>query len=379
MIRSFSALQSVNPGFNPHNVLSMLVSVEGTKEAEPGRRAIFYRQLLDQIRTLPGVKSVGAINHLPLAGDMWDRSFEIEGRPPSRPGESPGAVYRIVMPGYFEAMRLPLKRGRAITESDDDRAAGVVIINERAAGQYWPGQSPIGQRIGIQEDKSGKTNWLTVIGVVADAKQGDWASEPYPEMYLAALQNRDFLGEGGSHMAYITLVVRTDGSPAELSTAVRQAVWSFDRNLPISSVVTMDEVVANANAQPRFEMLLLGVFAAVALVLAAVGIYGVMNYSVSRRTREIGIRVSLGASRSDVLRMVLLQGMKQAATGTAAGVFGALLIAQLMATMLYGVRPTDPLTFSAVAVALGSVALLATTVSARKATRIEPMAALRNE
>ena len=379
MIRSFSELQSVNPGFNPHNVLSMLVSVEGTKEAEPGRRAIFYRQLLEQTRTLPGVRSTGAINHLPLAGDLWGRSFEIEGRAKPRPGEAPMAVYRIVMPGYFETMRLPLKRGRVIAEIDDDRATGVVIINERAASQYWNGQDPVGQRIGIAEDASNKTNWLTVIGVVANAKQSNWSSEPEPEIYLAALQNRDFLGEGGPHMAYITLVVRTAGDPSELAPAVRHAVWSFDRNLPISEVVTMDEVVANANAQPRFEMLLLAVFAAVALVLAAVGIYGVMNYSVSRRTREIGIRVSLGASRADVLRMVLLQGMRQALTGTVAGVAGALLLAQFMAAMLYGVRPTDPVTFAWVAIVLGLVALLATCVSARKATRIEPLAALRNE
>ncbi len=379
MIRSFSALQSVNPGFNPHNVLSMVVSVEGTKEVESNKRGIFYRQLIDQIRTLPGVRSAGAINHLPLHGDMWDRGFEIEGRPPSRPGEGPNAVYRIVMPGYFESMRLPVLRGRAIADSDDERASGVVILNERAASEYWPGQDPTGKRIGIQEDKSGKTNWLTVIGVVANAKQYEWASEPQSEMYLAALQNRDFLGEGGTHMAYITLVVRTGGDPSEMASAVRKAVWSFDRNLPISEVVTMDEVVATANAQPRFEMLLLGVFAVVALLLAAIGIYGVMSYSVSRRTREIGIRVSLGASHADVLRMVVLQGIKQALTGTAAGFAGALLLAQLMATMLYGVRPTDPITFAGVAIVLASVALLATRISARKATRIEPMAALRND
>lgn len=379
MIRSFSALQSVNPGFNPHNVLSMVVSVEGTNEAESNRRALFYRQLLERVRNVPGVKSAGAINHLPLAGDLWDRSFEIDGHPPSRPGEAPSADYRIVMPGYFETMRLPILRGRAITSEDDERAIGVVVINERAAGEYWPGQDPVGKRIGLKEDKSGKTNWLTVIGVVANAKQIDWAFEPDPEMYLAALQSHDFLGEGGAHMAYITLVVRTAGEPSDLASAVRKVVWSFDRNLPISQVVTMDEVVAEKNAQPRFEMLLLGVFAMVALLLAAAGIYGVMSYSVSRRTREIGIRVSLGANSADVLRMMVRQGMKQALTGTVVGVAGALLLARLMANMLYGVRPADPLTFVSVAIVLGIVALLATLVSARKAMRIEPLAALRSE
>src|SRR6185437_6247275 len=241
MIRSFIALQSVDPGFNPNNVLSMVVSVAGTKEEAPGRRATFYRELLQQIRALPGVKSAGAINHLPLAGDLWDRSFIIEGRPPTAPGTGPGAVYRIVMPGYFETMRLPLRRGRTLTQNDDMRSPGVVLINERAAKRYWPKEDPIGQRISLDRDKSGAPVWLTVIGVVADARQEDWAAQPIPEMYLAALQNHDFLGESaggiGSHMTYITLVLRTDGNPADLASVVQNKIWSIDRNLPISDVL----------------------------------------------------------------------------------------------------------------------------------------------
>jgi putative ABC transport system permease protein len=381
MIRSFSALQSVDPGFNPHRVLSMVVSVAGSQEAEPNRRGIFYRQLLQQVRALPGVESAGGINHLPLAGDLWGWSFSIEGRPKPRPGESPSGIYRIVMPGYFETMRLPLRRGRTITENDDSRAPGVVIVNERAAAKYWPGQDPIGQRVTFDDDKRNPPTWLTVIGVAKNAKQDEWAADPEPEVYLAALQNRDFLGMGelGSHIAYLTLVVRSSGDPAELAPAVKKTVWSFDRNLPISEVLTMDHAVADATAQPRFEMLLLGMFAAVALVLAAVGIYGVTNYSVSRRTREIGIRVSLGAGRAEVLRMVLLQGMTQALAGTAAGVTGALLLSHSMVRMLYGVRANDPVTFGGVAMVLGLAALLAICVPARKATRIEPMVALRHE
>jgi len=381
MIRSFFALQSVDPGFNPHNVLSMVVSVAGTKEAGPNRRAIFYRELLEKVRRLPGVKSVGGINHLPLAGDLWGWSFTIDGRPQPRPGESPMGIYRIVMPGYFETMRLPLLRGRAITEKDDARAPGVVIVNERAVREYWPGQDPIGKRITFDPVKSGAPMWLTVVGVAKDAKQDEWASPAYPEVYRAAFQYPDFLGAGpnAGHMSYITLVVRADGNPAELASSVKQTVWSFDRNLPISEVLTMDRAVADANAEPRFEMLLLGVFAGIALLLAAVGIYGVMSYSVSRRTREIGIRISLGASRAEVLRMVVRQGMLQALAGTAAGIAGALLLSKLMAKMLYGVRPTDLMTFGGVAIVLGLTALLATCVPARKATRIEPMAALRSE
>jgi putative ABC transport system permease protein len=383
MVRSFYALQSVDPGFNPHNVLSMVVSVAGTAEADAGRREIFYRELLEKIKALPGVDSAGGINHLPLEGDLWDRGFEIEGRPKPRPGEMPNAVYRIVMPGYFETMRLQVKRGRTITYQDNARAQAVVVINKCAAERFWPGENPIGKRFVIGGQDGGQPNWLTIVGVTANASLDDMVSNPYPEMYLAALQTPAFLGEGADpltpHMSYITVVVRTAGNPAQLTRAVQGVVRSFDKNLPISQVLTMDEAVAHATAQPRFEMLLLGLFGAVALVLAAVGIYGVMNYSVSRRTREIGIRMSLGASRAEVLRMILAQGAGQALTGTAVGVAGAMLLSKLMGKMLYGVKPTDPLTFVAVTVVLGLAALLATGVPARKAMRIEPMSALRTE
>jgi predicted permease len=378
MIRSFIALQAVDPGFDPHHVLSMIVSVAGSKEAAPGGRAVFYRQLLQQLRRLPGVQSAAGINHLPLAGDLWGWDFEIEGRPKPRPGESPSAVYRVAMPGYFETMRLPLLRGRTISESDDARAPGVVVINQRAANEYWPGENPIGKRVTFNPNTNLPT-WLTVIGIAANEKQENWAAEPYPAVYLAALQNSDFLGADNSRIAYITLVLRTEGNPVDLAAAVKHTVWSFDRNLPVSELLTMDRVVADATAQPRFEMLLLGMFAAIALALAAIGIYGVMNYSVSRRRREIGIRISLGASRADVLRMVMQQGMLQVLAGSVAGIAGALLLSKLIAKMLYGVQPADPVTFGGVAVVLGLTALLAVCIPARRATRIDPMVALRNE
>jgi predicted permease len=279
------------------------------------------------------------------------------------------------MPGYFETMRLPLLRGRDITGQDDVRAPGVVIINERAASRYWPGEDAIGKRITFDQGKT----WLAVIGIAKNAKQYDWAADPFDEVYLAALQNHQFLEDPAAHFNYITLVLRTAGNPADLASAVKAAVWSFDRNLPVSEVVTMDQAVADANAQPRFEMLLLGVFAGIALLLAAVGIYGVMTYAVARRTHEIGIRISLGASRADVLRMVAGQGMVQAVSGSVAGICGALALARLMAGMLYGVKPTDALTFAGVGSVLSVVALLAILVPARRATRIEPMLALRND
>jgi predicted permease len=383
MIRTFAALEAVDAGFNPHHVISMVVSVAGSKEADPARRAVFYRQLIERVRSLPGVEAAGAINHLPLAGDLWGWPFVIEGRPKPRPGEYPGSTYRMVTPGYFAAMRLPLIRGRDVAETDTVTAPGVVIINERAAHEYWPGEDPIGKRISFDSDKANPPTWLTVIGVAKDAKQYDWAGEAFPETYLAAFQNHDFLGDSGleaaSHVSYITLVARTIGDPAALAPSMKEAAWSFDRNLAISQVVTMDGVVAEANAQPRFEMLLLTIFAAVALVLATVGIYGVISYSASRRTHEIGVRMSLGASRFDVLLLVVRQGVWLALAGSVTGIFGALLLSRLMAKLLYGVKPTDPATFVAVAAGLGLVAMLACYLPARRAMRIDPMAALRYE
>ena len=383
MARSFYALQSVDTGFNPHNVSTMVVSVAGTAEAAPGRRRTFYRDLLDKVKTLPGVRAVGGINHLPLAGDLWTRGFEIEDRPRPLLGETPGAVYRIVMPGYFDAMRLPIRRGRAITSQDDAMSEAVVIINERASNKFWPGGNPIGKRIAIRDRDIERQSWLRIIGVTANASLDDMVTEPYPEIYLAALQTPAFMGEGSDpaslHMTYLTLVARGDGDPAKLATQMLQVVRSFDRNLPVSQVLTMDEAVSVATAEPRFEMMLLGLFAAVALVLAAVGIYGVMNYAVAKRTREIGIRMSIGAGRREIFRMVILQAIRQALAGTLVGVVGAIMLSRLITKMLFGVQPNDPLTFVGVTMILGLAVLLATAIPARKAIQIEPMMALRSE
>jgi predicted permease len=383
MIRTFAALEAVDPGFDPHHVVSMVVSVSGSKEEDPGRRGIFYRQLIERVRSLPGIQAAGAINHLPLAGDLWGWHFAIEGRSKPRPGEAPRAVYRIVTPGYFAAMRLPLVRGRDITETDNVTAPGVILINEQAARQYWPGEDPIGKRIRFEDDTTNPPAWLTVIGIAKDAKQDSWTDKATPEVYLAAFQNHDYLGDSGSeaskHMNYITLVARSAGNPATVASAMKGATWSFDRNLPISQVVTMDGVVADANAPARFEMLLLTIFAVVALVLAAVGIYGVISYSAARRTHEIGVRISLGATRADVLLLVLWQGMWLAFLGSLTGIAGALLISRLMTKLLYGVQPTDPATFVTVAAGLGAVAVMACYVPARRAMRVDPMAALRYE
>jgi putative ABC transport system permease protein len=384
MVRSFYALQRVQTGFNPHNVLTMVVSVAGTNEEGAGRRRIFYQALLAQLKALPGVEATGAINHLPIAGDLWDRNVWIDGRPKPRPGEAPNAVYRIAMPGYFETMQLPIVKGRAITCGDSETAPPVLIINERAAQRFWPGENPVGKRLQFLGGGQGtRPNWLTVIGVTANARLDDMVSAPYPEVYVAALQTPEFMGEGsgdiGVHMTYLTVVIRSNQNPANLVPQVRRVVASFDRALPVSQVQTMDEAVRLATAQPRFEMWLLASFGALAMFLAAVGIYGVMNYAVSQRTREIGIRMSLGASRSEILQMVLSQGMRQAAAGILAGIAAATLLSRLMVQMLFGVQPTDPFTFIGVSAVLVLTALMAIAIPARKAVRIEPVTALRTE
>jgi predicted permease len=380
MIRSFYALQAVDPGFDPHNVVSMTVSVTGSPEGLPDRRPLFYRQLVEHVRTLPGVVSAAGINHLPIAGDLWTRSFIFEGRPEPRRGEEPNGVYRLVTPGYFETMRLPLLAGRDVSVNDDATGAGVVVINESAAKDYWPNENPIGKRFRFKSENGEVQPRITVIGVVKNAKQLDWAERIWDEFYFAAAQHdAGRLEDPGDHLDYVTLVVRARSDAAAIAPEIKKAVWSFDHNLPISNILTMERVVEEATAQQRFEMLLFGVFGAVALALAAAGIYGVMNYAVSRRTHEIGIRMSLGASRSDVLKLVVGQGIRQAIAGTVAGCAGALLLSRLMSKMLYGVRPTDPFTFGGVLVALGCAALIATLVPARKAACVEPAIALRND
>ncbi len=378
MIRSFIALQSIDPGFNPDHVLSMVVSLTGSQSAEPSHRVAFDRALLEQVRALPGVKSASAINHLPLAGDLWTRSFIIQGRPIPRPGEAPEAVYRMVMPGYFHTMNIPMLRGRDVTEGDGLNAPPVVIVNEALARQCWPGEDPIGKRFAL-EDSLPNPEWITVVGVVKNAREKDWAATPDMEMYLPFLQSREYRESPQSHFTYVTLVVRTSGDSASLASAIASRVWALDRNVTVSQVQSMQEVVANATAQPRFNLLLLGAFATVALILAGVGIYGVMSYSASRRTHEIGVRMALGAKRADVLKLVTRQGMMLALVGAATGLEGSFGLTRMMSSLLYGVHPDDPVTIIGVSLLLGLVALVASYIPARRAMKVDPMVALRYE
>jgi putative ABC transport system permease protein len=378
MVRSFLALQRVDPGFDPRGVLSMVASVAGTEQAAAGHTGNFYQTVLEKVRAVPGVQSASGINHLPLAGDEWGFRFHIEGRPPERPGEESVAAYRAVFPGYFRAMSIPILRGRDVTNGDDLRSPGVVVINNYFARRHWPGEDAIGKRITF-DDPSKNPSWLTVVGVVKDTARSSWVSPPEEEVFLPYLQNRAYLETPSPPYSYLTLIVRTAGEPESLAPAIRAAIHSLDKNIPLSEVQTMDHVVAEATGQSRFYLILLGAFGTVALVLAGVGIYGVMSYSVLRRTQEIGIRMALGAQARDVLRLVVFQGIMHALAGVAVGLAGALALSRLMAGLLYRTRPNDPATFAAVVLVLSGVAIAASYVPARRATRVDPMVALRYE
>jgi putative ABC transport system permease protein len=271
-------------------------------------------------------------------------------------------------------MRLPILRGRDVAPSDDAGAPGVVLVNEHLARRQWPGEDALGKRISLDDE-----SWLRVVGVVKDAVRGDWSAPPEDEVYVAALQTPELMRSPHPTSSYLTYVVRTGGDPAALAPSLRAAIRSLDRTLPISEVRTMREVVSIANGRARFQTLLLAAFAAAAALLAAVGIYGVMSYAVSLRTREIGVRMALGADPRSVSRLVVGQGMAVALAGAGAGLGAALLLTRLMAGLLYGVRASDPATYACVAAALLAIALVASWVPARRAARIDPTKALRAE
>jgi putative ABC transport system permease protein len=378
MVRSFIALRFIDPGFNPNKLMTMVVSVAGSKESGPNQRAAFYQEMVRHIRAMPGIESAGLINHLPLAGDTWGWPFWIEGEPLPPPGEGPVAIYRVVLPGYFRAMGIPLMSGRDISDTDTRDGAGVVVINQRLADRYWPGQDPIGKRFSLENPQKG-ASWLTVVGVARNSKQEQWAALPDNEVFLPYLQNHYYLENSNSAFAYMTLVARTSGDPAHLVPSIESRIWAIDPSVTISEIQTMEHVVGDASAEPRFNLLLLVAFAGTALVLAVAGIYGVTSYSVSRRTHEIGIRMALGAARSDVRKLIVGQAMILALLGSGAGLLGALGLGRLMSGLLYGVQPTDAVTLVTVTLVLCGIGLLAAYIPAYRATRADPMAALRCE
>jgi len=373
MINSFLRLQRVDPGFDPQRVLTMRVSLSPSRYSDARQVIAFYKQLLERVRTLPGVQSAGTVTRLPLSGLNADASFAIEGRP-QMPGEVGfNSDYRFISPDYFKAMGMRLVKGRSFTESDDENSPGVVIINEGTARRYWPDEDAIGKRI---SDGLPKSPWLTIVGVVGDIKHRGLNAPTRAERYFPYTQM------GYSHLGTwptMNLAVRTTSDPLSVGGAVRESVRSLDGDLPVSNMETMEQVISSSVSRPRFTMSLLAVFAGIALVLAAVGIYGVMSYSVTQRTHEMGIRMALGAQTLDVLRLVIKSGMTLALIGVTIGLAGALALTRVIGTLLFEVTPTDAMTYVFVSVGLLSVALLACYIPARRATKVDPLVALRYE
>jgi len=366
MIRSFIRLQRVNPGFNPNNALVVNIALPGRKYPNSDHHLAFFSQLVERTSALPGVVAAGLTQSLPIQGDYL-LGFNIQGRPPAPPGEDKSTNYYAVTPGYFKAMGIPLLRGRLFTEQDNNNAARVAIINETMARQYFPDEDPIGKGISVTQ---GPERFREIVGIVGDVKQYGLAQPSTLQTYDPYLQ-MPFSG--------VTLVVRTENNPASLSGAIRSEVLAIDREQPVSRIRTLDQIISGSVQQQRFLMLLLGVFAAVALILAAVGLYGVMSYAVTQRTHEIGIRMALGANAGNVLRLVVGHGMMLAMIGVAIGLAGAFAVTRLMATLLFSVSTTDPVTFAGISVLLTGVALVACLGPAHRATRVDPMVALRHE
>ena len=381
LVNSCIKLQAVDPGFNQRNLLTATVSLAGASQYVGPAREVFYSQLMNQLKTIPGVESASAINHLPLAGDTWGTSVVIEGRPLPPAGQDINATFRVSRPEYFKTMGVQLRAGREFTDRDTPEASHVVIVNETLAKLHWPSEDAIGKRLTLDDprDSTRPVQWLTVVGVAKDVKQESWTDSPSNEIYLPFQQDPIFFAGTAGPFTAMTLVVRTSVAPQTLAKVIPEAVRKLDRNLPVSEVVSMEQIVKDTLWQPRFNLQLIGLFAALALALAVIGLYGVMSYSVTERTHEVGLRMALGAGRLDVLKLLVGQGMKLALFGVAVGLLASLALTRLMTKLLFGVSATDPLTFAGIALFLTAVALLACWIPARRATRVDPMIALRCE
>ena len=373
LLRSFLRIENVPLGFQPQGVLTFRVIPRGERYSQLSQRAAFYRRVLERIEVLSQVKSAAAVSFIPLTLARGRKGFTIEGHLPGGAGQIPMAGYNLVTPGYFATMRITLLRGRDFSWRDSPQTQSVVAINEAMAKRYWPTEDPLGKRIRLGHPEDAGVPWLTITGIVADVREFDPMTEPQPTMYFPIAQFADTAG------ILRDWVVRTDNDPKAIAASVRAAVWDIDKDLPITRIRTMEEVRSMAVMSPRLNLLLFGLFAALALLLASIGIYGVTAYGVARRTREIGIRIALGANRSDVVRSVVSQSIRLVTIGLLLGLTGAFALTRLMTSMIYGVSSSDPATFSAVAFLLMFVALVACYVPARRAMRVDPIVALRYE
>jgi len=369
LIRSFERLQGVDPGFEPTNLVTFSVALPRAKYEEPASRAAFYEALHQRLASLPGVEAVGGTSTMPFGGSWSTGSFNVEGyqSPEGQPG--PWGDQRLVTPGFHEAMKIKVLKGRLIAPSDRDDAPRVAVVDDEMVRRYWPDTDPIGKRITFSDDMTAAdTQWITVIGVVEHTAHEGLDAERRVQVYRPVAQRP---------VLQMTFALRSQGDPTQLVTSVRQAVLAIDPDQPIAQIRTMEAMMDEALGQRKLSMYLLGTFAGLALLLSAIGIYGVMSFDVTRRTQELGVRMALGAARGSVLSLVMRQGVGLALVGVAIGLAGAFALTRVLEAQLYGITRTDPGTFAAVAVTLTLVATLATLVPALRATRLDPVKALR--
>ncbi len=364
LIRSLIQLQNISPGFEAQNVLTMRVDLPHQKYATPDKAAHFFEQLESRLGGLPGVESVGFITELPLSGQPNDMPYTVEGRPPVTIDQAFDDDFRRVNQHYFRAMRIPFLRGRNFTDQEVRQSAKVLIISELLAREVFPNEEPLGKRLVLA---MGNQPW-EIIGIVGDIHHRSLEAQPSAAMYMPSYAT-----------GWTNVVLRTRGDPTTVAAAARSEVQAIDPDQPIAAVKTMEQWLETSVAAPRYRTALLGLFALVALVLASTGIYGVMSYSVTQRTHEIGVRMALGARQLDVLKLVVRQGMSLVVIGVGMGLVGAIALTRLMTTLLFGVTAKDPITFVSVATLLAIVALLACYIPARRATRVDPLEALRYE
>ena len=371
LIKGFSRLRSVNPGFNPTNLMTMHLQLPATRYAEIPPQTEFRRQVLARLNSLPGVDA-GMVTDIPLGGNYVGHSFVIDGRPPVPVGAEPETQTLSVMGDYFRVMQIPIRTGRGFTTMDREGQPLVAVVNEEMVRKFFPHENPIGARIDWSR-REGPHQWMTIVGVAQNVKHSGLNQPVDPAVYAPFSQSDE------AWRRWMTLAIRTHGASAEFIEEVKKQVWSVDSQIPVSEVHTMEDLMGVSLAQQRFNMLLLGLFAALALILATVGIYGTMAYRVGQRMDEIGIHIALGAQRRDVLRLVLGDGAKLAFFGIAIGIAGAIVLSRVMKSLLFEVKPTDPATFSLVTILLAMVALVACYIPARRAMRCDPMVALRYE
>jgi putative ABC transport system permease protein len=372
LVTSFLRLTSVNPGFKPDRVLTLRITLPDAKYPRPPHVLAFLDTLADQLRGIPGVVAAGTTSDLPLSGDSATSVFRIEGRPGPPPGQEYQLAFHAVTPGYLRAMGIPLLKGRDFTWQDRQGSLSVGLINESLARRFWPGADPIGQRILLGPETAGRTDWITIVGVVGDVRHLALGVEPAPDLLVGA---RYF----ANMSATLSVVLRASGDPIGLLPAIRQRIAAIDKDLPLSQVMTLRELVAESTAQQRFITLLLTILAGIAFLLALVGIYSVVSFSVSRRTQEVGVRMAFGAQKSDVLWMVVKQGTLLAVAGVVVGLAVALGAARTLKSLLFGVSANDPVILGALSLTLIAVAMVASYIPARRAVMTDPMVALRNE